>query len=61
MKETRMEIALKVFQWNSEVADLPRVAKELGVSPFEFNRMSDDEFFKELFMYVHQKDTFIVS
>jgi len=61
MKETRLEIALKVFQWNPDIADLPRVSKELGLTVYEFNSFTDEQFFQELFMYVHNKDTLIVS
>lgn len=59
--ETRFEIALKVFHWNPEVADLQRVAKELDLSVYEFNRITDEEFFKELYLYCNNRDTFTVS
>ena len=56
-EETRLEIALKVFHWSPEVADLVRVAKELNLTAYEFNNINDEEFFRELFMYVHERDT----
>lgn len=54
--ETRYEIALKVFQWNPEIADLSRVAEELAISSYRFNTMSDEDFFHELYSYFHNKD-----
>lgn len=60
-EETRFEIALKVFHWTPAVADLSRVAKELELSSYEFNTISDEQFFQELFFYVHNRDTLIVS
>lgn len=59
--ETRMEIALKVFQWSPNIADEERISAELGLTKEEFNRIDDEQFFRELFMYVHERDTFTVS
>lgn len=53
--ETRLEIALKVFQWNPEVADLNRVAQELEVSAYLFNTMTDEQFLQEIFLYCGRK------
>lgn len=61
LQESRLEIALKVFQWNPEVADLSRVAEELNVSSYSFNTMTDEQFFQELFMYVNERSTIEVS
>jgi len=61
LTETRLEVALKLLHWNSEIADLSRVAKELDLSSYEFNTISDDQFFQELFFYVHNRDTLICS
>lgn len=59
--ESRLEIALKVFQWSPNVADLTRVSKELELTCYEFNTISDEEFFQELFMYFHNRDSLICS
>lgn len=59
--ETRIQIALKVFQWSPEVADEERISAELGLTTKEFNLIDDEQFFRELFMYVHERDVFIGS
>jgi hypothetical protein len=61
MIETRLEVTLKMLQWNPNVADLSRVAKELDLSAYEFNTMSDEDFFHKLFEYYHNRDTLIIT
>lgn len=59
--ETRYSIALKVLNWDENVSSLVRVAEEFNVSTYDFNHMTDEEFFHELFRYVHNRDTLTVS
>lgn len=54
--ESRLEVAIKIFNWNPACATPMRVAEELDIKVNEFYKMSDEEFFNTIYSYVHNKD-----
>jgi hypothetical protein len=53
LKESRLEVAAKCFNWNMTAISPKDVASELRISVTEFYEMSDLDFFDTLFSYVH--------
>lgn len=60
MNTTRLELAIKVLQWQPTL-DTNMVAKQFNLTAYEFNTLSEQQFFDELFFYCHNRDTLTVS